>query len=1116
MAKTSMDAGLDTGKEVSASVIKAGSDEKINLPSPEFITDADMTRDGNDLLLETASGEKVVIEGYFSADPSPILTASNGSVLTPSLVEAFAHSPMEYAARGTATDKSPVGAVEEVKGSATVTRADGTVETVTIGTPIYEGDIITTDAKGAVNISFLDETSMAVSENARMAIDKYSFDPSTENGTTHFSVLRGLFVFTSGLIGRDDPDDVKIDTPVGSIGIRGTIIAGEIMPGGESKISVLEGAIVVTNATGSVTLSDQFETVSVSGYESGMHNVGTLPAADIGARFNSIGSVLPSLFTTVNDVSAEQPSQEQQPSHSNTPAREEAPQESAPQSMNETPQENLQTTSVAVQPALSEPLSLDSGQGTNGLPTANTALGTSVTSPSSMTAEPVNVLQPMQPPPPPAAGATLSPPPIVTVQPPPSVINTEKPGTGGTTVPPANVLDLNTASGVSKIADNISNKAGYMISAAGDLNHDGFDDFVFNNNSGTHAQNLLYTIHGGSADLPSVSSLPSLGASMTTMLIDTSRQIVQTASAGQTMFSIVAEAEILSVNVNGTPVSASSFTYNPVTGTITFTSGLSAGDNVTMQFANTSGNSIAAAGDFNGDGTMDYVIGQMNGYAGTSHIDSGNAYIISGSDPNVTRTSFNSSVTTGAEIGTSVDGIGDFNNDGYADVVIGAPKDSSGAGSTYLVFGNTGMDPLSGTSAMPIHPTSSNFGESVSGIGDFNGDGFSDFAVGAPQALGGNGQAMLFYGSNSGVPSTPSATITGATGSKLGDEVLSLGDLNGDGKSDLLIAGNGNIGSIYLGGNASTAAATFSLSASYDVQGGNGIGDFNGDGFDDFALSVKNIVAGENTAYVVFGRDGFGGTIDLNYLNDSSNALQFKWSGSGDVEIENLGDLDGDGYADFAMGVQDLNGAATGNGGIYVIYGRNYNSGDGVVSGTGNDTFDGRTGATAGAMSGGAGRDIFMLDSVNYFNNAGARIDGGGNTSGGRDMIMAMGNLDFTNVNFEKIDGVEGIAFGQNGKTVTLTMENLFNLLKSSDENILVINQNSGVTGSSLILTDGDGTDSYTTGPQANDVQTLLEDATAGGTISHTTTNSGGVNYDVFQIGGYKLMIDQSIAVDAQ
>src|SRR5690606_30589150 len=121
--------------------------------------------------------------------------------------------------------------------------------------------IIETDAQGAVNIVFLDETSMAISESAKIAVDEYTFDPSTESGTTNLSVLRGLFVFTSGLIGRDDPDDVSIDTPVGSIGIRGTIIAGEIKPGGESNISVLEGAIVVKNGLGETTLSDQFETV---------------------------------------------------------------------------------------------------------------------------------------------------------------------------------------------------------------------------------------------------------------------------------------------------------------------------------------------------------------------------------------------------------------------------------------------------------------------------------------------------------------------------------------------------------------------------------------------------------------------------------------------------------------------------------------------------------------------------------------------------------------------------------------------------------------------------------------------------------------------------------------
>src|SRR5690606_18610361 len=90
------------------------------------------------------------------------------------------------------------------------------------------------------------------------------------------------------------------------IGIRGTIIAGEINPGGESKVSVLEGAIVIKNGMGEVTLSEQFETVSVSSFDQPIQNIGVQPASDISTRFSTIGNVNPSLFSVIGDAANEQ------------------------------------------------------------------------------------------------------------------------------------------------------------------------------------------------------------------------------------------------------------------------------------------------------------------------------------------------------------------------------------------------------------------------------------------------------------------------------------------------------------------------------------------------------------------------------------------------------------------------------------------------------------------------------------------------------------------------------------------------------------------------------------------------------------------------------------------
>lgn len=280
--------------------INAAGQDHIDLPDTSFVKDANLTRDGMDLILEGPDGT-VVVEGYFAAEPAPNLVAPGGETLTANLVDAFTCSPMQYASNGGMTDESPVGAVQEMSGEATVVRLDGTVETLTIGSPIFNGDVVETGADGAVNIVFADETSFAVSEDARLAIDEYVFDPATQSGTTNFSVLKGMFVFTSGLIGRDDPDDVSIDTPVGSIGIRGTIIAGDVDNG---EITVVEGAIVLRDFSGNeMTLATQFETAKFNLDSGNIDNMGQLSASDMTGKFQNVSHVSPDLFSSIQDIS---------------------------------------------------------------------------------------------------------------------------------------------------------------------------------------------------------------------------------------------------------------------------------------------------------------------------------------------------------------------------------------------------------------------------------------------------------------------------------------------------------------------------------------------------------------------------------------------------------------------------------------------------------------------------------------------------------------------------------------------------------------------------------------------------------------------------------------------
>ena len=208
----------------------------VTLPSGESATSAQFMREGTDLYLKSPDGHTIKIEGYFSHDPAPDLVSADGSHLPHQLVDSFLlpQHPGEYAAAGAhaVNDSSAVGKITQVVGDATVIHPDGSHLKADVGVAIHQGDIVETSAKGAVHILFADNTTFAISESARLAIDEYVYNPQEHSGTSFFSMLQGVFVYTSGLIGKDDPSDVKIETPVGSIGIRGTVVACDINPAG--------------------------------------------------------------------------------------------------------------------------------------------------------------------------------------------------------------------------------------------------------------------------------------------------------------------------------------------------------------------------------------------------------------------------------------------------------------------------------------------------------------------------------------------------------------------------------------------------------------------------------------------------------------------------------------------------------------------------------------------------------------------------------------------------------------------------------------------------------------------------------------------------------------------
>ena len=140
----------------------------------------------------------------------------------------------------------PIGKVVAVTGSVTVEHAGAVVvqantsderSRTKIGDLVYQGDTVQTGPDGRVGINFIDGASFNLSSNARMALDEYVYDPNGKSNSTFFSLAKGTFTFVSGKVAKTG--DMKIDTPVATMGIRGTTPHVEISDNGGVKFSTL-------------------------------------------------------------------------------------------------------------------------------------------------------------------------------------------------------------------------------------------------------------------------------------------------------------------------------------------------------------------------------------------------------------------------------------------------------------------------------------------------------------------------------------------------------------------------------------------------------------------------------------------------------------------------------------------------------------------------------------------------------------------------------------------------------------------------------------------------------------------------------------------------------------
>ena len=266
---------------------------------------------------------------------------------------------------------------------------------------------------------------------------------------------------------------------------------------------------------------------------------------------------------------------------------------------------------------------------------------------------------------------------------------------------------------------------------------------------------------------------------------------------------------------------------------------------------------------------------------------------------------------TGDEFGHSVAWVGDVNGDGYDDVLVGAFRypEIASVGQAYLLFGGPAMDSVADLVITPPAGGSGWFGISVASAGDFNGDGYPDFIIGAQQA-GYEGRAFIYYGGPS-LDATPDLTLIGESTGALttfGASVASAGDVNDDGFDDVIVGapsypGGGNKPGrayVFFGGAVPDAVPdrVFTGVGFYDQLGSvvGSAGDMNGDGHPDvFASAPYNRDAALNAGaiYVWFGGPVFDTTPDLTLLGSASNEHLMNAMNAGDVNADGFSDLIG-------------------------------------------------------------------------------------------------------------------------------------------------------------------------------------------------------------------------------
>lgn len=641
------------------------------------------------------------------------------------------------------------------------------------------------------------------------------------------------------------------------------------------------------------------------------------------------------------------------------------------------------------------------------------------------------------------------------------------------------------------------------------------------------------TVNGGNSGTAGNSLILDLNANATPVAVDALIQNLtyanssDTPTGGRTISITVNDGVLTSaaatLEITVTPEADATLALSALNGTNGFRlDGIDAND--------ISGASTSSAGDINGDGFEDILIGTYGAAAGAgesyvifgsasgwaasfdlSTLDGSNGFLLGGTD-------------AGDSLGYDVGKAGDVNDDGIDDLIIGAigadPSGNNGAGESYILFGkNTAFSPtidlsaLDGTDGFRLDGVvaAGASGYSVFSAGDINGDGIGDIFTGAwninPGGVTDAGTAYIVFGKSSAwASSLDLSTLDGNNGFIIEgvDDRGYVGisgdtaDYNGDGLDDLLFAeyggdpaGRTNAGKAYvLFGNTSGFGASFDTST---LDGTNGFrmdgavtgdatgmsytsaGDINRDGYDDLIIG-GGIYNADGKAHVVFGSaTGIPAVLDLATLN-GTNGFTLNEVVGGDyagTDVSSAGDFNGDGFDDVIITASYANGTA---GAHYIVFGKS----TGWAANINLSTLDGTNGLRLDGIDADDAKTTWVgAEKLGYgdFNGDGfgdvvigaAGGDPGGDSNAGESYVI-FGNNDSGAVDQVGTAGADTLNAAAGGDVIVAGLGNDTVNGGSGDDVIRGANGNDTITGDGGIdrLFGGNGNDNIDGGAAAD------------------------------------------------